>query len=35
VLGLITGHSYDKRSSAAAAPPKQPRLTHKPAHAGD
>ncbi|PYS92585.1 MAG: nitric oxide reductase large subunit [Acidobacteria bacterium] len=36
VLGLITGHSYDKRSKIATAVPAPPRLTtHKPAHAGD
>ena len=35
VLGLVTGHSYDKRSPAAATPARQPRPTHKPAHAGD
>ena len=38
VLGLITGHSYDKRSKVkgASTAPAPPRLTtHKPAHAGD
>lgn len=35
VLGLVTGHSYDKRSLVEATLASHPQLKHKPAHAGD